>query len=108
MSSLINWKRAIEQLGDKEFFVELLEEYIQTTPEKITSIKQLFLEDNLPDLKLVIHSLKGVSANLFLEKMHQLCIDVEEKIKISSLEKPDINNIEENFNLIIQEFKEEK
>lgn len=108
MSSVINWEKAIKQLGDKEFYIELLEEYIQTTPEKIALIKKLFSENNLTDLKPAIHSLKGVSANLFLEKMHQLCIDAEEQIKISSLKESDISNVENNFNLIVQEFEENK
>lgn len=89
----INWDKALNQLEDEDFYKELLDEYFDTTNQKLENILMQYEKNDFDSLKSEIHSLKGVSANLFLENIYEACLNAEKKIKEDKLLKEDIELI---------------
>ena len=76
---------------------DLLETYYQETPRQIAMIKQYTASKNYPKLHEASHKLKGMSANLGAQWMHQSCIAIEAQIHS---EQP------QNLPLMVQQLEE--
>ena len=79
--NIINLSEALEQLGDSEFYLELLDEFIAGLAEKKELINQALASGIDNDLRMVSHSLKGVSANLHLPSIQQAAAELENAAK---------------------------
>jgi len=75
--SIINMSEALEQLGDSEFYLELLDEFIAGLAEIKDLINQALAGGLDNDLRMVSHSLKGVSANLHLPSIQHAAAELE-------------------------------
>ncbi len=93
----INSKQAIELLGDKETYNEMLKEFvknIETTTTNLTAYKTT----NLPEYSVLVHSLKSDSKYLGFIKLAELAYNHELKGKENNQE-----YIETNFKELIEE-----
>ena len=71
---------AIKRLGvNKEFLVKLINKFLKG--EMLEKLEKSFKESNIEEAKIVIHSIKGTSANIGLTGLSNLALDMEEKIK---------------------------
>lgn len=69
-----------ETLGEnKELLCEILQIYLQESPEFIAVMKKGVLENNIQIIQSVSHNLKSNSATIGAMKMHSLAKKIEEK-----------------------------
>ena len=71
---------------DKEFLKELLEIFNSDYPQKMTVIYQAIKEKDFKTLNEIAHGLKGAAGNLFLTKIYELTLDLENKGKVRKIE----------------------
>lgn len=85
---IIDWDSALEQCGDEEDFLkELLGDLHTEATESITDSIAICEErkDNWPRLvEMAAHTVKGASANLMCEQIHQGALALEKRAKASS------------------------
>lgn len=72
---------AFDQLGDLDFYFELVDEFIADIAVKKPLITNCIALENADDLKLASHSIKGVSANLHLSRIRYAAADLESAAK---------------------------
>ena len=93
---IIDEETAIIEIGDKDFYYELIDELIDSIDNRF-AILQEAIEKN--DFKIIIneaHSLKGVSANLYLENLRSASLNLETAAK---------ENKKDNFNDLFYNLK---
>lgn len=95
-------KESRENIGSQAYQIDILpQEMIKLFPirheKDILSLPDLVKNDR-KKLKEKIHMLKGVTATLKLEKLHQMLVEVETMIKTGT----DISNVEEKIQYIIE------
>jgi len=76
-TNIINLSEALEQLGDFDFYLELLDEFIAGLPEKREQILQGLSNGADNDIRMISHSIKGVSANLHLPSVQKSAAELE-------------------------------
>jgi len=74
--------------GDKDIEDLLLEEFISSSNKLITELKENYENENYKDLKVSLHSLRGICMNLNADHLVELCQAIE-KEEIEVLEKVD-------------------
>jgi len=79
--AVIDIQAAVEQLGDLDFYFELVDEFITDIAVKKPLITNSISSGNADDLKLASHSIKGVSANLQLSRIKNAAADLENAVK---------------------------
>ncbi|MGA1824736.1 MAG: response regulator [bacterium] len=89
--------------GDEEFLTELLEEFIEITPELINSIKEAIEKEDMIQARRDAHTLKGASANVSALALREAALQMENSIKNNELDK-----ITERQTRINQEFEKLK
>jgi len=99
--NIINLDEALEQLGDFDFYLELLDEFIAGLSEKEEQITQALTSGIDNDIRMISHSIKGVSANLHLPAIQHAAMVLENAAKDEkSGELPALSK------LLISEFKQ--
>lgn len=112
MNKIIDEDSAVERIGDKEFFYELVDEFIQGSSKQISDIEEGIETNNIDQLKRTIHTLKGTSANLSLTSINKTCLNFEQIIKKNELSKffEFFENLKKDFEdleLFVNEKKQE-
>lgn len=67
----------------KQDSIDIFNEYLKILPDLIKDIITAFDENNMDSLSCFAHKLKGNSANLRIDKMKELCLDLENAAKLS-------------------------
>jgi len=67
--------------GDREFYFNLLSEFLQDLPAKITEMKSACAAGDLKTLAFHAHNLKGVAANFGAAQLHSLVSRLDEVSK---------------------------
>lgn len=76
-----------EEIGiEKDALLELLNIYISEISQEILKAKELLIRKDWAGLQRSIHTIKGVSANLFIETMHEAAAAIDQKLKAMDLE----------------------
>ena len=50
--------------GDEDFYIEMLQDYVDVRDERLNDLKRLYAEAAWPDYRTGVHSLKSVSRML--------------------------------------------
>ncbi|MBN1967862.1 MAG: response regulator [Candidatus Delongbacteria bacterium] len=97
---IIDLDEALSQLGDKEFYFELIDEYIENVEQKIIEIANDLDNERYDQIGSIVHSIKGMSTNLCLGKISELTITIDKKMKVNptSFYKNDLINLKDKFN----------
>lgn len=101
-STLENFKE-IESNGDDQFTKEILVLFAKHTEEQLDEIWVAFSTEDLDGIKQRAHNLKGSSANVGLETLHQRFNNLEQAVEAKN-----VKAIEEQIRLAFIEFKETK
>ena len=100
---IMNVKNAVEQLGDEEFYFELVDEFIETAPRKFDNISSFIESEDFEHVRTEAHALKGLAANLYLIKLKESAVELEMAAKNCNLE--GVSNflimIQNNFNDVV-------
>ena len=76
--SVINMEEALERIGgDREFLIELLNEFAQQVEENLPVLSKAIDEGDFDNIKLIAHSLRGAAGNLSLNGMHRSLSEIE-------------------------------
>jgi len=101
---IMDINEAVEQLGDKEFYFELVDDFIASFDQKIKYIKNCIDKIDYEALRIEVHTIKGVSANLCLGSIKNSAYDFENDIRIKKYD--DLNKhlrvLETKFNELIE------
>lgn len=91
----------------QEIVIELFKKFINNSETILTQLDKQ--HDDLPALKIAIHSLKGISRNLYLEGLGTLCEAFEkELLSLTADQKQEhLQEIKEETNKNIQQMKKE-
>lgn len=63
--------------GDEELIGELVEVFEETYPETLANIEKAINDQSTKDLELHAHTLKGMLANFFVDKLKELAFQLE-------------------------------
>jgi len=101
-------KKALHEMGnDIDIYREILEVFLEDTPRLINEIKEDFSNKAFKNLERKSHSIKSTARTIGGMKLGDIAATIENLIKdedCSSLE-PFINQIEPEFQLLLQALK---
>lgn len=75
--------------GDEELISELLEVFESSYPETLNAVKKSLEENNLQDLELHAHTLKGMVSNFFAKTLKDAAFALEKMGREQALENAD-------------------
>jgi two-component system, sensor histidine kinase and response regulator len=74
----IQLERAMPRFGnDREFFVEMLTEFIESLPERVTELRAAAEAGDCPTLIKLAHTLKGTAANFSAAQLTAFALEIE-------------------------------
>lgn len=85
----LQWNRdfALEQTaGDEELLAELLTLFKDSAAADVEQLRQAIVAGDAPGVVRAAHSLKGASASLGLESIHQLALAMESDARGGSID----------------------
>ncbi len=74
--------------GDVDVYKMLLKSFLDN--QYVADLENALKENDYNKAKIAIHTLKGVAANLSLQELNRLCIDIEQKIKAGQTQPEDM------------------
>lgn len=77
---------ALEDSGQSGLLKELVDYYVESTPEQIEQIRQAALERDAKRLERAAHALKGSSNSLGMKQVAMVCLELEMKGRSNSFE----------------------
>ncbi len=95
--------RAVEFLGDRELFDEVLEVFCDNIPTLLSDITEAVSDGNSSKLELAAHSLKGAASNVFAEPIRAVAEQLEKKGKAHDLEQ--IETMLDNLQTYVDQLK---
>ena len=82
MSDIIDLKDVLERVqDDKELLLELLDIFQEDFVDKRKALGQAVQSNDLANIKLIAHSLKGSSGNISAKPIHASCLKIEQLLK---------------------------
>jgi len=95
----INYEKGLYQTGDNiELYNELLNYFLDSIDETLANINNFYKKNDSNNMREIIHTLKGTSGNMGMEKLHNLCIEYEKEIKEDKMKT-------KNYQFILDELK---
>lgn len=77
---IINIQDALPRFGnDKEFFKEMLIEFVESLPERLEAIEQAIIMNDPTQIGRLAHSVKGTASNFSSEPLRELSYEMELK-----------------------------
>lgn len=74
--------KILQELGESSgcaFLVDLLQAFQTSLTQDTTAMETAIKEKNFPQLKKIAHRLAGASASMGTEKIHQICLRLEQQ-----------------------------
>jgi CheY-like chemotaxis protein len=97
----IDIDRVLEMAGgDEEFVKELFRLFLNECPQRLEEIKKAIEEKNLSAIAKIAHVLKSSSGNLGINRIYNLCSEIEKLAKKGSLE-----NLEDLYVSLREEYE---
>jgi HPt (histidine-containing phosphotransfer) domain-containing protein len=97
----------IHRVGDnKSLYLSLINKFYNNNLGLTATINKLFHDNETDKLKLLIHTLKGVSGNISANILHSLCLEAEAALK-DNFDKSEQTLIEINkeLNIVLNDIK---
>ena len=92
--SLIQFEKALDRLdNDKEIYISLVNDFIETDKNTIDKIETLILENNLQEAGKEAHRLKGCTLTLGAENLALICREIELSVKENRATKETLQEI---------------
>jgi|GEM_PF-3236475 len=93
-------KRILDELGNipEELYNELVDCFLADIPKKIEQLKTAIQNGNYKSIKAVSHGIKGVSANLRLDKLYELSRELE----LAGSNNEELAGIEKKFRIFLE------
>ncbi|TDT69189.1 PAS domain S-box-containing protein [Hypnocyclicus thermotrophus] len=88
----LNYVEGIKRIGNLKLYKDILEKFIKNNFNTELELKREYNTNNFKNLSKLIHTLKGVSANISANKLSNICKEVE-----SSIKEKNPNKLKENF-----------
>jgi PAS domain S-box-containing protein len=100
----IDMKNAMQRFNnDKEFFKEMLREFLNYIPEQVLKLEEASMAGNLSEVQKTAHSIKGAAGNLSAVKVYETSIEIEKKAKNGYM--PQIPSLIEELKSEIEDLK---
>jgi HPt (histidine-containing phosphotransfer) domain-containing protein len=78
----INTKSGLERLEkNHQLYIKLLKDFYKSYHNVIETITNLSRDEKIADIIYIIHSIKGVSANLSINKVYEIATNLETNLK---------------------------
>jgi CheY-like chemotaxis protein len=97
-----------ESDDDLEFFVELLDIYINDFPQTISHLKNSLVEKNSKQLLFYSHKLKGSSTTLSIDRITETCIKLEGQARADKFDNYTENlfdDLVKSFDIVLKELE---
>ncbi len=72
-------------MNDEEFFIDLLETFVESEPEKRESISRFYNEKNWTDYSTYVHALKSSARTIGADKLSKMALDQENASKAKNV-----------------------
>jgi len=82
---VIEGLRALSPEGGNEFLKELVDIYLQDTPERLTELDQALARQDAPTVTRAAHTIKGSSSNFGARELARLALEIELSGKAANL-----------------------
>lgn len=76
-STPMDIEASIRRAGDKEFWLELVEIYIEETGHSLAQLKEAVAARNAAQIQRIAHGIKGSSAEMLAEPLRQSACNLE-------------------------------
>ncbi|MCP3942640.1 MAG: response regulator [Desulfobacteraceae bacterium] len=87
-------------MGDEEFAITILGDFISETPEKLAALKTYIVTDDLGSAGKTLHTLKGSSGNIGATNLYTVICDMEVFVQAE-----DLVQLNASIPLLFQQFK---
>lgn len=102
--SPIDMKNAMQRFNnDKEFFKEMLREFLSYIPDQVLKLGEASGAGNTSEVQKTAHSIKGAAGNLSAVKVYETSIEIEKKAKNGDM--PQIPSLIEELKSEIENLK---
>ncbi|MBI9030834.1 Hpt domain-containing protein [bacterium] len=75
--NIFDYQDAIERVGDEELLYELLDDFLEFSDEILSDIEKAVKEGNSTMIRNSGHTLKGTAANLSLQNLSDIGLEIE-------------------------------
>ena len=104
MTEIIDLKDALERVqDDKELLLELFDIFTEDFVGKYAALKEACAKGDCASFQMLAHGLKGATGNISARRMHENCIELDQKGKSC-----DISGMGPNVDLLGRQFEEFK
>lgn len=79
--NLINMEKALDTFGDKNFLIEMYEDFYLNFLPRIKEIKNALDQQDAPTVARLAHNIKGISAGFGIENLRFIAAELEEQAK---------------------------
>lgn len=86
----IDYRRGVQLWGDKETLNKEISQFLRNSHETLTKLVNFFADDDYEQVVKYLHGMKGVSGNLGLTKLMNLCGEFERSARNDHLSAEDI------------------
>ena len=87
----------LSEFSDDQDMAELVELFVEEMGERIASLERLWSENELEDLRVVAHQLKGASGGYGFPSITEAATELESRIKQGCDEKDELRESFENL-----------
>lgn len=96
----MNFNKMAENLGlEKDEFMELIDLFVETGKPQLVQLKEAVEKEDGPDIRQIVHSLKGASGNLGLMVFSELAKTIEDQCASQDFEtmRASVQSLEEQM-----------
>lgn len=93
--------------GDDEFLIEVIQTFLDDSPQHVTTVQAAFAAGDAPKLMRAAHSLKGSSGNFGAARLQALCAQVELQARAGQLDglSPLVERVEREYGLLAEQLQ---
>ena len=104
----IDYRRGVQLWGDKDTLNKEISQFLRNSHETLTKLVNFFADDDYEQVVKYLHGMKGVSGNLGLTKLMNLCGEFERSARNDHLSAEDIPTLKTALRELENELNREK
>ncbi|MEQ5807483.1 PAS domain S-box protein [Alteromonas sp. NFXS44] len=104
----IDYRRGVQLWGDKDTLNKEISQFLRNSHETLTKLVNFFADDDYEQVVKYLHGMKGVSGNLGLTKLMNLCGEFERSARNDHLSAEDIPTLKTALREVENELNRQK
>lgn len=103
---ILDYEEALGRvLNKRELYIKLLNKFIDNESNTPTKIREAYQNNNIDEAKTLVHTTKGVAANLGAKLLQQVALELENDLKTNTNIESSLQNFIVALNKTIEKIK---